>query len=52
MPGGHLWSGEVQQLIDANAETRFLISHLQERRPMPGALVAHDGLTLDVSPRS
>jgi ribonuclease BN (tRNA processing enzyme) len=52
VPGGHLWSGEAKELIAANPDTRFLISHMQERRPMPGALVAHDGLTLDVSSRS
>jgi ribonuclease BN (tRNA processing enzyme) len=44
----HLWFGEVSELIDAHPQTRFLLSHLSERRPVRGALLAHDLLTLDV----
>ena len=50
VPGGHLWSGEVAQLIADHPDTRFVISHLTERRQLAGAIVAHDLLTLDVTP--
>ena len=48
MPGGHLWSEQVAELIAENPSTRFVLSHLSERHTMPGALIAHDLLTLDV----
>ena len=48
-PGGHLWREEVAQLIDENPETRFLLSHLAERHHLPGALVAHDLLSLEIA---
>ena len=48
VPGGHLWSEEVAELMAANPATTFLLSHLQERHTLPGALVAHDLLTLEV----
>lgn len=48
VPGGHLWSEEVAELIAANPSTTFLLSHLKERHELPGALIAHDLLTLDV----
>jgi ribonuclease BN (tRNA processing enzyme) len=44
----HLWFGEVSELMDAHPDTRFLLSHLSERRPVRGALLAHDLLSLDV----
>ena len=47
-PGGHLWSDEVAELMSAYPSTTFLLSHLNERRELPGALIAHDLLTLDV----
>jgi len=50
--GGHLWSREVEELMRRHTETPFVVSHLSERRELPGALVAHDLLTLDVSPRA
>ena len=50
--GSHLWAGEVRQLMDRHPETRFLLSHLLERRSLDGALVAHDRLSLDVLPRT
>jgi ribonuclease Z len=46
----HVWAGEVSELITALPGTRFVLSHLSERRPLPGALVAHDLLTLEVAP--
>jgi len=49
-PGGHLWRDEVASLVAANPATRFLLSHLSERRHLPGALVAHDMLSLEISP--
>jgi ribonuclease BN (tRNA processing enzyme) len=51
MPGGHLWKEEVAQLISDHPNTDFVLSHLNERRRLQGALVAHDLLTLDVTPR-
>jgi hypothetical protein len=39
---------EVQQLIAACPDTRFLLSHLTERRTVRGALLVHDLLSLDV----
>jgi ribonuclease Z len=48
-PGGHLWRDEVASLMAANPETRFLLSHLSERRHLPGALVAHDMLSLEIA---
>lgn len=51
VPGGHLWAGEVEQLVRANPDTTFVLSHLDERRELRGALVAHDLLTLDIAPR-
>jgi ribonuclease BN (tRNA processing enzyme) len=44
----HLWFGEVRELIDAHPDTRFLLSHLTERRPVRGAILAHDLLGVDV----
>ena len=49
-PGGHLWSDEVAELMAANPGVTFLLSHLSERHTLPGALIAHDLLSLDVSP--
>lgn len=48
----HVWAGEVAQLIADNPDTRFVLSHLSERHPLPGALLAHDLLGLEVSPPS
>lgn len=45
----HLWAGEVRALVTAHPRTRFVASHLAERRQLGGAIVAHDGLTLDVT---
>jgi ribonuclease BN (tRNA processing enzyme) len=44
----HLWWGEVQELMAASPDTRFLLSHLTERRSVRGALLVHDLLSLDV----
>jgi ribonuclease BN (tRNA processing enzyme) len=49
-PGGHLWRDEVATLMDEHPSTRFLLSHLSERRHLQGALVAHDMLSLEISP--
>jgi ribonuclease BN (tRNA processing enzyme) len=48
-PGGHLWRDQVAGLMAENPATRFLLSHLNERRHLPGALVAHDMLSLEIS---
>jgi ribonuclease BN (tRNA processing enzyme) len=49
-PGGHLWRDEVAGLIAENPATTFLLSHLEERRELKGALVAHDMLSLEIEP--
>ena len=46
----HLWRPEVDELMQQMPKTVFLLSHLVERRSLPGALVAHDLLSLDVLP--
>jgi ribonuclease Z len=51
VPGGHLWSEQVAGLMAAHPETPFLLSHLAERHQLPGALLAHDLLALDIAPR-
>jgi hypothetical protein len=33
-----------------NPATTFLLSHLEERRELKGALVAHDMLSLEIEP--
>jgi ribonuclease Z len=48
--GGHLWSSQVQELMGRHSQTPFLLSHLSERRELPGALMAHDLLTVEVTP--
>jgi ribonuclease Z len=48
--GGHLWRGELQRLIAEYPGTRFLLSHLRRRGPVAGAMLAHDLLSLDISP--
>ncbi|HEY8672452.1 MAG TPA: MBL fold metallo-hydrolase [Candidatus Dormibacteraeota bacterium] len=49
-PGGHLWREEVAGLVAEYPATTFLLSHLAERRELEGALVAHDLLSLEISP--
>jgi ribonuclease Z len=47
--GGHLWRGELEQLIAEYPSTRFVLSHLSARGPLPGAIIAHDLLGLDIA---
>jgi ribonuclease Z len=47
--GGHLWRGEVEELIADHPGTRFVLSHLRKRGTVPGAIIAHDLLALDVT---
>lgn len=47
--GGHLWRGELVELIDAYPDTRFVLSHLRTRGTVPGAIMAHDLLSLELS---
>ncbi|HET9051490.1 MAG TPA: MBL fold metallo-hydrolase [Candidatus Dormibacteraeota bacterium] len=47
----HLWADEVAGLAGRHPRTRMVLSHVVERRDLPGALVAHDRLSLDVPPR-
>lgn len=42
----HLWKEEVEQLMREFPQTSFLLTHLGERRPVPGALLMFDGLRL------
>ncbi|HET9017439.1 MAG TPA: ribonuclease Z [Thermomicrobiaceae bacterium] len=46
--GGHLWRGELEQLIVEYPDTHFVLSHLSTRGTLPGAIIAHDMLTLDL----
>ena len=47
--GGHLWRGEVAELIEDNPGVRFVLNHLAAPVSIPGALVAHDMLTLELT---
>jgi len=42
----HLWREEVLRLMAEAPTTRFILTHLSQRRPLPGALLAADGITL------
>jgi ribonuclease Z len=46
--GGHLWRGELEELIAEFPGTRFVLSHLRRRGAVPGAILAHDLLSIDV----
>ncbi|HUY58020.1 MAG TPA: ribonuclease Z [Candidatus Micrarchaeaceae archaeon] len=46
----HLWRAEVEELIQANPATRFILTHLSERAPVKGAILASDGLVLRLRP--
>jgi ribonuclease Z len=48
--GGHLWRGELEQLIKEYPDTRFVLSHLRTRGTVAGAILAHDLLSIDVGP--
>jgi ribonuclease Z len=47
--GGHLWRGQLEQLITEYPATRFLLTHLRTRGTVSGALIAHDLLSIDVA---
>ncbi|MFZ0995720.1 MAG: ribonuclease Z [Candidatus Dormiibacterota bacterium] len=46
----HLWREEVEQLISDYPDTRFILTHLTERAPVQGAILASDGLVLRLRP--
>jgi ribonuclease BN (tRNA processing enzyme) len=46
----HLWREEVEELMRQAPNARFILTHLGERRPVPGALLASDGLRLKLTP--
>ncbi|MGC2191090.1 MAG: MBL fold metallo-hydrolase [Candidatus Dormiibacterota bacterium] len=46
----HLWRAEVEELIQANPSARFILTHLSERSPVKGAILASDGLVLRLRP--
>jgi ribonuclease Z len=48
VPGGHLWREEVTGLIADYPATRFVLFHMPQRGPVPGAVIAHDLLTLEL----
>ena len=48
--GGHLWRGDLEQLIADFPDTRFVLSHLRSRGTLAGAVIAHDLLGLDIGP--
>ena len=43
-----MWRDEVASLVATYPATTSVLSHLAERRTLPGALIAHDLLSLDV----
>jgi ribonuclease BN (tRNA processing enzyme) len=45
----HLWREEVEELMRDAPRTSFILTHLSERRPVPGAILASDGLRLRLS---
>lgn len=45
--GGHLWRKEVESLVAEYSDTQFILSHVRTRGTIPGALIAHDLLSLD-----
>ncbi len=45
----HLCRDEVLRLMAEAPGTRFILTHLTERRPVPGALLAADGLALPLA---
>lgn len=47
----HLWAEEIRGLVARHPRTRFVLSHVLERRGLEGALIAHDRLSLDVARR-
>lgn len=46
--GGHLWREQVTELVTAYPQTRFVLYHMPRRGNIPGAIVGHDLLSLDV----
>lgn len=46
----HLWRAEVEELIRDAPQTRFILTHLAERAPVEGAILASDGLRLRLRP--
>jgi ribonuclease BN (tRNA processing enzyme) len=46
----HLWRAEVEALMEEARPTRFILTHLFEREPVPGAILASDGLILRLRP--
>jgi len=45
---GHLYRAQVRALIDEHPATRFVLFHTTQRGEVPGALIAHDLLSLEV----
>ncbi|MFN2451179.1 MAG: MBL fold metallo-hydrolase [Candidatus Dormibacteria bacterium] len=48
--GNHLSRADVVTLVARYPDVRFVLSHLSERGPLPGAIIAHDGIGLDLLP--
>jgi ribonuclease BN (tRNA processing enzyme) len=47
--GGHLWRDDVAALVGEHPDVRVVLQHLGGRGSIPGALVTHDLLTLELS---
>jgi ribonuclease BN (tRNA processing enzyme) len=45
----HLWREEVEELMRGAPQVSFILTHLGERGPVPGAILASDGLRLRLS---
>ncbi len=46
----HLWKEEVEQLMVEAPRANFILTHLGERRPVRGAILASDGLRFNLRP--
>lgn len=47
---GHLSRRKVVELVNANPGKRFYLTHLNDRTPVPGALIAQDLVTVELTP--
>jgi len=46
---GHLWRQEVAELMATHPQTRFVLFHMPRRSQVPGAVIAHDLLSLELA---
>ncbi|HEV3230913.1 MAG TPA: ribonuclease Z [Candidatus Dormibacteraeota bacterium] len=46
----HLSRQAVERLVETFPHKRFYLTHLNDRTPVPGALIAEDGMTVELAP--